>query len=164
MPTPPTPDEIDPEPIEIVPATIDDRKWAAALMARSDPWITLGRGLDHCRRACLDPQYVVFVARRGGERLGFARLHPMGVAGSPYLASIAVTEDARGQGVGGHLLDFVEALYREQSRHLFLCVSSFNPRARALYERRGYERIGELENYVIDGASEFLMHKWLRRD
>jgi ribosomal protein S18 acetylase RimI-like enzyme len=42
-------------------------------------------------------------------------------------------------------------------------VSSFNVRARRLYERRGYEAVAELEDYVIDGASEILMHKWLRR-
>lgn len=43
----------------------------------------------------------------------------------------------------------------------FLCVSSFNPRARALYERLGYELIGELKDFVIDGASELLMRKRL---
>jgi len=38
-------------------------------------------------------------------------------------------------------------------------VSSFNPRARALYERLGYEMIGELKDYLIEGASELLMRK-----
>ena len=150
--------------LDIVAASDDDREWAASLMARSDPWITLGRGLEACRRACFDPQYLVYVARRGGDRLGFVRLHPAGVAGSPYLASIAVAEHARSQGVGAALLDFTEQLFRERARHLFLCVSSFNTRARALYERRGFEQVGELKGYVIDDASEILMHKWLRRD
>jgi RimJ/RimL family protein N-acetyltransferase len=36
---------------------------------------------------------------------------------------------------------------------MFLCVSSFNPRARALYERSGYRFVGELPDYVVDGHS-----------
>lgn len=90
-------------------------------------------------------------------------MHPRGLAGSPYVASIAVAEDRRGRGVGEQLLDFVEAHFRPDARHLFLCVSSFNERARRLYERLGYEPVGEFQDYVVDGASEVLMHKWLRR-
>jgi RimJ/RimL family protein N-acetyltransferase len=43
-------------------------------------------------------------------------------------------------------------LYRPQAKNLFLCVSSFNHRARALYERLGYAALAELEDYVIPGA------------
>lgn len=59
-------------------------------------------------------------------------------------------------------MEFAENLFREEARHLFLCVSSFNARARSFYERRGYQAVGELEDYVIEGASEILMHKRLR--
>jgi ribosomal protein S18 acetylase RimI-like enzyme len=38
-------------------------------------------------------------------------------------------------------------------------VSSFNPRARELYERLGYEFIGELKDYLVRGHSELLMRK-----
>ncbi len=44
---------------------------------------------------------------------------------------------------------------------MFLCVSSFNGRARALYERHGYRTVGELADYVVDGLSEILMVKRL---
>jgi [ribosomal protein S18]-alanine N-acetyltransferase len=149
--------------VEIGEARDDEREWAARLMAGSDPWITLGRGLDACRAACTRPGYELFVARKGGLPLGFALVHPRGVAGSPYLASIAVAAGARGGGVGRRLLAFVEDRFRPGARHFFLCVSSFNERARRLYERQGYEAVGVFEDYVIDGASEVLMHKWLRR-
>jgi ribosomal protein S18 acetylase RimI-like enzyme len=149
--------------IAIGEATDAEREWAARTMAGSDPWVRLGRGLDTCRAVCTRPGYEMWVARTAGEPLGFALVHPRGVAGSPYLASIAVGEAARGRGVGARLLTFVEDRFRPEARHFFLCVSSFNAGARRLYERSGYEQVGLLRDYVVDGADEVLMHKWLRR-
>ncbi|HXY42001.1 MAG TPA: GNAT family N-acetyltransferase [Vicinamibacteria bacterium] len=149
--------------LQIGPALDEEREWCARLMAGSDPWVTLGRSLESCRETCGRPGYELLVARGAGAPVGFALVHPRGVAGSPYLASIAVAALARGRGVGRRLLAFVEDRYRPQARHFFLCVSSFNEGARRLYERQGYEKVGVLEDYVIDGASEVLMHKWLRR-
>jgi RimJ/RimL family protein N-acetyltransferase len=40
-------------------------------------------------------------------------------------------------------------------------VSSFNERARRLYERHGYAAAGELKDYIVEGVSETLMHKRL---
>jgi ribosomal protein S18 acetylase RimI-like enzyme len=142
--------------IEIGEATAEERLWCARLMASSEPWITLGRGEDACRAASVDPDYVVLIARSGGVPLGFARLHPRGALGSPYLASIAVDASARSRGVGAALLDAAEKRF-PGARWMFLCVSSFNARARALYERRGYRIVGDLPDYVVDGSSEILM-------
>jgi ribosomal protein S18 acetylase RimI-like enzyme len=153
---------VEPE-IAISQATDGEREWAARTMAGSDPWVRLGRGLETCRAVCTRPGYEMWVARSAGEPLGFALVHARGVAGSPYLASIAVAEAARGRGVGARLLAFVEDRFRPEARHFFLCVSSFNAGARRLYERLGYEAVGLLKDYVIDGADEVLMHKWLRR-
>jgi ribosomal protein S18 acetylase RimI-like enzyme len=149
--------------LEIVPASDEEREWAARVMAGSDPWLRLGRGLEACREAVARPGYELLVARDGTQPLGFALVHPRGVAGAPYLASIAVAASERGRGVGQRLLRHVEDRFRPQARHFFLCVSSFNERARRLYERQGYEAVGLLRDYVIDGADEVLMHKWLRR-
>jgi ribosomal protein S18 acetylase RimI-like enzyme len=147
--------------LHIAAADADDRDWAARLMARSEPWITLGRTLDTCRLVCRNLDYLMFVAKRGEARCGFALLHPRGVVGSPYLATIAVDDAYRSQGIGTELIEFVEDYFRPHARHMFLCVSSFNPRAKALYERVGYRQVGELVDYLIDGASEHLMHKRL---
>ena len=146
--------------IEIGEATAAEREWSARLMAASEPWITLGRGLDVLLPAALDPEYVLLVARRGGQPCGFVRIHPRGVAGSPYVASVAVAETERGRGVGAALLDATEARY-PSARYLFLCVSDFNTRARALYERHGYRLVGALPDYVVDGHAELLMAKRL---
>jgi ribosomal protein S18 acetylase RimI-like enzyme len=146
----------------VEPATYADREWAAALMARSEPWMTLGRTLEGCRAVCHHPEHLVFAARRQGRRVGFLVLQRRGVVGSPYLATICVDEACRSQGIGRNLLRWTEEFFRPQARHLFLCVSSFNPRARALYERAGFVAVGELPAYFIDGASEILMYKRLR--
>jgi len=146
--------------ITIGEATADERLWAGRLMASSEPWITLGRGEEACRAACVDRDYVVLVAREDGAPLGFARLHPRGVAGSPYLASIAVAAAVRSRGVGATLLDAAETRF-PGARWMFLCVSSFNARARVLYERRGYRTVGELPDYVVDDLVEILMVKRL---
>jgi len=149
------------EPLTITRATEEEREWAAALMAGTEPWITLGRGLEQCRARCLSPDGLLFIAHSAGEASGFILLQTRGVAGSPYVASLAVAERFRSSGIGSHLLRFAEDLFRAEARHIFLCVSSFNVRARALYERLGYAAIAELEDYVIPGASEILMHKRL---
>ncbi len=133
-------------------------------MAKSDPWIRLGRGYEECLAACqphLDT--LLLIARDDDTACGFALLHERGVAGSPYLVSIGVAEAYRGRGIGSRLLAHAEAHFRPRARHMFLCVSSFNDGARRLYERLGYVRVGELPDYVIDGASEILMHKRLDR-
>src|SRR5258708_23326646 len=75
--------------LEIVAATLDDREWAAELMASTEPWTTLNIGTDVCRRACCDPEYVVFIARYGDERCGFVVLQARGVAGFPYVKTLA---------------------------------------------------------------------------
>jgi ribosomal-protein-alanine N-acetyltransferase len=150
--------------ITIADATEADRSWAARLMAGSDPWLRLGRGFEECLASCqLGPGTHLFIARDDEAPCGFALLRARGLAGSPYLASIAVDPEHRGRGVGTALLDHAEAFFRPCARHVFLCVSSFNDRARRLYERRGYVQVGELPDYIIDGASEILMHKRLDR-
>src|ERR1700737_1785948 len=149
------------EPLTITRATDSEREWAANLMAGTEPWLTLGRGLEQCRARCNSPDFLLFICRRGTEASGFILLQNRGVAGSPYVAALAVAERFRSRGIGTRLLEFAEDFYRPQAKYIFLCVSSFNHRARALYERLGYVAVVDLEDYVIPGASEILMHKRL---
>jgi ribosomal protein S18 acetylase RimI-like enzyme len=76
-----------------------------------------------------------------------------------YIQIVAVTPGARGSGVGTELIRFAEERIFSTYPNVFLCVSSFNPRARALYERLGYQLIGELRDFLIKGQSEFLLRK-----
>jgi ribosomal protein S18 acetylase RimI-like enzyme len=148
-------------PVTIRRATGDDARWAAGVLSSSDPWVTLGRGFDACLAACTSAMDVLEVAEIGGERCGLVLVRPAGLAGAPYIVSIAVVPAFRSRGVGAALLDHVEGTYRGRSRHLFLCVSSFNPRARRFYERHGFAAAGTLKAFLIDDADEILMHKRL---
>jgi ribosomal protein S18 acetylase RimI-like enzyme len=78
-----------------------------------------------------------------------------------YIRTVAVHADWRSHGLGRRLVWFAEERIFRDSPNVFLCVSSFNPRARALYERLGYEPVGELRDYIVRGHSEWLMRKTL---
>lgn len=137
------------------------REWSARLMASSEPWITLGRTLEQSRMVCSLPYAELFVARTDAGLAGFLLLFRRGLAGAPYIASVAVDPSHRSAGLGSILLDHAEALYRGECRFIFLCVSSFNTRARELYERRGYQKVGDLPDHIIDGHSELILRKRL---
>lgn len=147
-------------PIEIAGAAPEDYEWCARVMATSEPWITLRRDLDGCRAALHRPGTELFVARDPSRPAGFVLVAPCGLAGSPYIAAIAVTAEARGRGVGSSLLRFAESRFAA-SGHLFLLVSSFNQRAQQLYRQHGYELVGELKDYLVPGHSELILHKRL---
>ena len=136
-----------------------DRDRASVLLARSEPWITLGITADQCKITCHDPEFLLYMAYTDHKPSGIIILDPRGVAGSPYMKSIAVYPEFRGQGIGSDLLAFAEDLFKEKARHMFLCVSSFNQRAKKFYETHGYQVIGEFKDYIVEGKSEILMHK-----
>lgn len=148
------------QPITIQTARESDQEWCTRLMSSTEPWITLRRDLEASRAILQRPGGDLFIAREGRRRLGFILLFPYGLAGSPYVASIAVVESERGRGIGTPLLAFAEKHFAGR-RHLFLCVSSFNLRAQDLYRKLGYERVGEFKHYIIEGHSELLLCKRL---
>jgi ribosomal protein S18 acetylase RimI-like enzyme len=131
-------------------------------MATSEPWTTLHITIDQCLSACTDKGNLVYIAHSKGESCGLVILQDRGVAGSPYIKSIAIKPGYRSQGIGKLLLDFAENIYRPTSKHIFLCVSSFNAQAQKFYFANGYETVGEFKDYIVDGYSELLMHKRLR--
>lgn len=149
------------EEIDIHSANDEEMDLAAELLANSEPWITLGITPDQCKKNCHDREFLLFIAYSGNMPSGIILLDPRGVAGSPYIKSIAVFPEFRGLGIGSKLLSFAEDLFRNKARYLFICVSSFNERARKLYEKCGYQAAGELRNYIIEGASEILLNKRL---
>jgi ribosomal-protein-alanine N-acetyltransferase len=138
----------------------DEEGLCARMMAATDPWITLGRGYEECLAAIQNREREVYVADDGTLVRGVIILCMTG-AFVGYIQTICVDADARGTGLGSLILDWAEERIFARSPNVFLCVSSFNDRARALYERRGYELIGELHDYLVTGYSELLMRKTL---
>jgi ribosomal protein S18 acetylase RimI-like enzyme len=148
--------------LQIAAAAEADHEWCARLMAANEPWITLRRDLEGCRAALVRPGTELFLARDrdSAQRLGFILVAAYGFAASPYVASIAVAPEAQRQSVGSQLMAFAERHFAERG-HLFLLVSSFNPRAQHFYRSQGYDFIGELKDYMVPGHSELIFHKRL---
>ena len=136
----------------------EEARACARMMAGSEPWITLGRGYEESLKLLQDPSREVYVGFREGTPLGFVILNMAG-AFTGYLQTICVAPGERSRGVGTRLLRFAEERVFRDSPNLFLCVSDFNPRARALYEKLGYRLVGELSDYVVAGHSELLFRK-----
>lgn len=61
-----------------------------------------------------------------------------------YLDTICVGEKFRGYGIGSELLDGVVLKARKTgAKRIGLCVDHQNPKAQKLYERKGFEVVGE---------------------
>jgi ribosomal protein S18 acetylase RimI-like enzyme len=70
-----------------------------------------------------------------------------------------VHEQYRNFGIGAAMISFAENFFKQKSPHIFLCVSSFNQKARLFYERFDYGIICELKDHIKEGESEILMYK-----
>ncbi len=93
------------------------------LLASSEPWITLKINEEQCKKTCFDPEYQMYIAYKNDNPAGIILLDPKGVAGSPYIKSIAVFPGFRGQGIGTKLLSFAEDLFKKRFQASFhLCV------------------------------------------
>jgi [ribosomal protein S18]-alanine N-acetyltransferase len=127
-------------------------------MSTSEPWTTLGRDYDASLAILRDPTREVYIAKRNGELAGFAILCVTG-AFIGYLQSVVVDPRFRGEGIGTDLIAFAEERIFRVSPNVFICVSSFNIKARALYERLGYTYVGALTDYIVLGHDELLFRK-----
>ena len=139
-------------------ASPEEARDCAQMMAASEPWITLERGYDESLAIVSDRSREVYVALHGGRVLGFLILNMAG-AFVGYVQTICVAPEERSRGIGRRLLRLAEERVFRESPNVFLCVSSFNPRAKVLYEKLGYEMVGELKDYIVKGHSEHLLRK-----
>lgn len=99
------------------------------------------------------PRARVLVAEIGGMLLGGAVVLLRADSKRARLYSIMVDPQARGRGLGGLLLDRAEAIAQELGAvELRLEVRVDNHSAIALYEKRGYRRVGREPRFYDDGA------------
>jgi len=136
----------------------DDFKVCARMMSETDPWITLGMDYEQCLGAFEGPFREVHIVTDSGTIAGFAVLQLYG-SFSGYIQTICVCEGHRGLGVGTSLLRYCEEMILKISPNVFICVSSFNTRAKKLYIDFGFKPVGELDNFVKEGFSELLLRK-----
>jgi len=94
-----------------------------------------------------------------GDRLAGLLILNLRGAFVGYIQTVCAAPEYRGKGVGTALVAFAEERILREHRNVFICVSDFNPAARRLYERLGYQRVGELTDYLVAGHSELLLRK-----
>jgi ribosomal protein S18 acetylase RimI-like enzyme len=136
----------------------EEAAWCARIMSESEPWVTLKRTYENALAVVNNPTREVYVASRGGELRGFIVLSMQG-AFIGYVQTICIAPGSRRQGLGSRLLAYAEWRILRDSPNVFMCVSSFNTEARRLYERLGYEEVGELAAYLVPEYSEILLRK-----
>lgn len=106
----------------------------------------------------------IFVARSHGILLGASVVFFRANSTVARLYSLATQPEARGHGIGEHLVAAVEQLARR--RHcdkLRLEVRRDNRAAQRLYARRDYKLIGERLAYYEDGEDALRYEKVLSR-
>ncbi len=148
-----------PSEFEIRPVSVEGvADGCARMMSSTEPWISLGFGFEACRARTGDPAKEVFGAWVDRALAGFLILDMRGpLAG--YIQTVCVDAEVRGRGIGSALIRAAEERVLRDSPNVFLCVSTTNDRARALYERLGYVRVGDLPDYLARGHTEVLMRR-----
>lgn len=131
----------------------------AGIMCSTDPWISLKKTKDDCLASLRgDGKEVYTVEEDTGEVVGVIVLQMLGTF-KGYLQSICLSDQVRGKGYGHLAIQFCEDRIFSVSPNFFLCVSSFNKRAQKFYFSQGFQLIGEIPDFVVEGHSELLLRK-----
>ena len=127
-------------------------------MVTSEPWLTLQLSLETALAVLTDPAKEVDVIRDANGVAGFVVIDMRGLLRG-YVQILCVRPDCRRQGLGSALLRWAEERIFRDSPNVFICVSSFNPGARRLYERLGFALVGTLRELLVAGHDELLLRK-----
>jgi len=130
----------------------------AEMMLSTEPWITLRLTRENALATLYDRNKEVYAARDARGVAGFVIIDMRGLMRG-YIQTVCVRSDRRGTGVGTALLQFAEQRIFRESPNVFICVSSFNPDARRLYERLGFQQVGLLPELIVPGHDELLLRK-----
>ena len=96
--------------------------------------------------------------------MGFILYNTSTFGNSGYIRLFGIQADATHHGLGQDLLRAVERDLRDhQVNRLVLLCTAWNHRARRFYERMGFEKIGDLPDWIQDGTTEVLYVKHLDR-
>ncbi len=120
--------------------------WPADLKAFLDE----AHSLERTARDLTDPACALWLAEAGGEAVGYALAgrcdlpHPEVTPACGELKRIYVAPGAQGGGLGSRLMaEALAWLERDGPQRLWIGVFSGNLGAQRLYERQGFEKVGE---------------------
>jgi len=130
----------------------------ARLMCSTEPWITIKRTVEETVKLLSNPIATNYVAQVNGETIGFTRVTMQG-AFPGYINTLVIYPQWQGQGNGSQVISQLEKMIFSQVPNVFICASSFNPRAVKLYKSLGFELVGELKDYAVAGHNEILLRK-----
>ncbi|MFI0357795.1 ribosomal protein S18-alanine N-acetyltransferase [Actinomadura sp. 9N407] len=106
-------------------------------------------------------RHYVVAEEAGGGLVGYAGLAAAG--GQADVQTIGVLPDRQGAGIGAALLtELLDEAARRASEAVFLEVRADNDRARLLYERFGFQRVGLRKRYYQpSGIDAIVMRRML---
>ncbi len=146
------------EPVIQLLKTKAEKKECARIMFDSEPWKTLKFDTEMIIGILNEPIYETYVMRIDSEIAGFSIIQMKG-AFVGYIKSIVIKPAWRNKQLGERMILFLEEKIFKKHPNVFLCVSSFNLKAKRFYGRLGYEFVGEIKDYVVKGHSEILLRK-----
>lgn len=107
-----------------------------------------------------DPAYAIRLAEEEGRLIGYIKMGPNELPGDApdgtwELHQLYLMPEAKGRGIAQHLIDwgFAEARHRG-FKHLQLSVFVDNHRARRIYDKLGFEEVGQFQFMVGDHADD----------
>ena len=130
----------------------------AQMMAGTDTWLMLSMDYELCLKSFEGPFREIFVLKKADEIIGFFIIQTQGTF-KGYIQTICISPANRGAGYGTRILEFCEERILKYSPNIFICVSVFNQKALRLYQRFGFELIGELKDLIRPGFNELLLRK-----
>ncbi len=130
------------------------------LMTGFDPWKTAWKDpaemAERFRRN--DPAARRFAILKDGRLVGAVIVRYPVLRGA-YLEMLGLAPEARGAGIGGAVIDWMEAEVAGMARNLWLCVTDWNIAARRFYEAKGFGEVAPIPDLAVDGVTEIFMRK-----
>jgi ribosomal protein S18 acetylase RimI-like enzyme len=139
-------------------ATGEEYSKSAALLTENDPWLRLGRTYDYSMAKVRDHESELYIARLDDQIAGCLLLEMHGQL-KGFIRAICVDPAFQGKSIGTKMITLIEKRVFAASPNLFIMVSSFNTKAKKLYERLGFLVVGLLKDYVVRGSDEYLLRK-----
>ncbi len=143
----------------------DDIPACVRVLMENDLWRLYGiteHGAEQMLKKALSESEDILVAKINEKTAGFAWWMAHGVFGrSAYLRLIGVLPEFQRMGIGKVLMHTVENMAARRTSDIFLLATDSNQSAQRFYQREGYQQIGAIPDYVINGITELIFYKKL---